>query len=581
MDPLSVTASIAGIVGVCVQAAHSLDTLRSKFQNVHITITALSSQCRAIKTGLSQLQTLILQNHTIRDRSDVMLTLDTTLTGCLVVLSCFEDSLEQTGRRRDADRMKDYLSLLQGQQSAIAFLVQVLHMNSIDEILEGVRNGKGLLDKQATKAESLRQANPQLHIAGSVLGPRKTADTIFRDGGDTVAEGVEFEFDNTVVNSKAYRRVMAMAKEVVTKRSRPQSIMKLENMSFDSKAQSPNFLAPISEASDDFQPLKTGPNNPTTDPARVGSDEPSGPQGIPTVLDVLRSKQSQIGSIHGTDYFDMRCQRLFSAVHAWVLRFSKFSDLRASRLCAELNDEKLVDRLDNTILNGSDVDTYLADRVKRRDVFTSMVITMIWEFIFTRYLFGMDRGQRQKLKTLEKQLSDFGPPEAVRAWRATTLSLLSRRPSFKDQLEKDVSVVAQVIFDTLAKILPPPSHLEDQLQAQLRRVVDDAVELSILMRTQPAEFMMLPPLQPEYADDGELVETATFNSALMSQPGSHPGTMAELEANAAVVRVVLFPLVVQKGNMEGIGDDEVVVFPAQVLVQPDRDRFVDGLSVLD
>jgi hypothetical protein len=33
---------------------------------------------------------------------------------------------------------------------------------------------------------------------------------------------------------------------------------------------------------------------------------------------------------------------------------------------------------------------------------------MIWEYVFTRYLFGMDREQRQKLKSLEKTLSEVG-----------------------------------------------------------------------------------------------------------------------------------------------------------------------------
>ncbi|KAH6843163.1 hypothetical protein B0I37DRAFT_383878 [Chaetomium sp. MPI-CAGE-AT-0009] len=591
MDPLSVTASIAGIAGVCIQAGRFLDTLRSKFQNAHVTITALSSQCRAIKTGLSQLQTLILQNHMIRDRPDIALTLDTTLTGCLVVLTCFEDSLDKLcdtaalmeSRRKSLARkwwsrtrivwnegeMKGYLSLLQGQQSAVAFLVQILHMNSIDEILEGVRNGKGLLDKQATKAESLRHANPQLQIAESVLGPRNTADTIFRDG-DTVAEGVEFEFDNAVVNSKAYRRIIAMAKEVVTKKSagRPESIMNLENMSFDSKAQSPRPISPLPSAkSEDLQPPKPSPDTSAATSSREGPDSRHATHGVTTSSDVLRSQHDQIGAIYDVDYFDMRCQHLFNNVRQWVLRFSKFSDMRASRLTSEIKNEKLIDKLDNSVLDGSDVDTYLKDRVGRRDIFTSMVMTMIWEFIFTRYLFGMDREQRQKLKALEKQLSDVGPPATIHAWRATTLSLLSKRPSFQKQRDQDAEAVVQVILDTLSQILPPPSDFEDQIWAQLRRVVNEAVDLSILMRTQLADYMMLPPLQPEYDDAGELVEAVAFNAELMAQPGGEREG-ADLEREGAVVRVVLFPLVIQKGD----SGDEVVVFPAQVLVQPKRTK---------
>jgi hypothetical protein len=267
------------------------------------------------------------------------------------------------------------------------------------------------------------------------------------------------------------------------------------------------------------------------------------------------------------DYFDNRCQQLCAHVQQWVLRFSKFSDMRASRLTSEINDVKIVDRLDNTVLDGSDVDDYLSDRVKRRDVFMSMTMHMVWEYVFTRYLFGMDREQRQKLKALEKLLSDVGPPHAVRQWRAVTLTLLARRPAFGDQRNDDTEAVVQAILETLSKILPPPSNMENQIQSQLRRVLREAVDLSIEMRTQRAEYMMLPPLQPEYDANGDLAETVAFNAALMNERSGGSTSNEDLEANGAVVRMVLFPLVIKKGDDNGLGDDEIVVCPAQVLVQ--------------
>lgn len=279
------------------------------------------------------------------------------------------------------------------------------------------------------------------------------------------------------------------------------------------------------------------------------------------------ASDSDFLDVRDIDYFDHRCQQLCAHVQQWVLRFSKFSDMRACRTTKELSDEKLIDRLDNAVLDGSDVDIYLSDRVRRRDVFMSMAMTMIWEFVFTRYLFGMDREQRQKLKQLEKQLIDVGPPHAVRQWRAVTLTLLSRRPSFKKQRDQDTEAVVQAILETLSKILPPPSNLEDQIQSQLRRVVREAVGLAIEMRCQRAEYMMLPPLQPEYDDTGELTETVSFNGALMNEgSGSSNLTNEELERSGATVRVVLFPLVLRKGDDTGKGDDEIVVTPAQVLV---------------
>ncbi|KAK8042295.1 hypothetical protein PG993_006818 [Apiospora rasikravindrae] len=282
----------------------------------------------------------------------------------------------------------------------------------------------------------------------------------------------------------------------------------------------------------------------------------------PADADFLRLKDE--------DHFDHRCQQLCAHVQQWVLRFSKFSDMRACRLTSEINDEKIIDRLDNSMLDGTDVDEYLSDRVRRRDVFMSMTMNMIWEFVFTRYLFGMDREQRQKLKSLEKLLSDVGPPQAVRQWRAVTLTLLSKRPAFGNQRNEDTEAVVQAILQTLSMILPPPSNLEDQIQSQLRRVMREAVDLSIEMRTQRAEYMMLPPLQPQYDASGDIAETVTFNAALMNERSGSSTSNEEFEAQGALIRSVLFPLVVKKGNDNGVGEDEIVIFPAQVLVAKPR-----------
>lgn len=283
---------------------------------------------------------------------------------------------------------------------------------------------------------------------------------------------------------------------------------------------------------------------------------------------ILASKSDDNGFlvVRDEDYFDNACQELCQHVQHWVLRFSKYSDMRGCRLTAEINNDKIVDRLDNAILDGSNIDVYLADRVKRRDVLMSMTMTMIWDFVFTRYLFGMDREQRQKLKQLEKILSEVGPQSAVQQWRATTLTLLSKRQAFLQQREQDTEAVVQEIFQTLSEILPPPTPMEEPIQAQLRRVIKYAVDLSIEMRTQRAEYMMLPPLQPEYDANGDLARKVSFNAALMNERSGDTVSNEELEDQAAVVRIVLFPLVVKKGNDRGEGDEEIVVCPAQVLI---------------
>jgi chromosome segregation ATPase len=302
---------------------------------------------------------------------------------------------------------------------------------------------------------------------------------------------------------------------------------------------------------------------------------------------ILTSRQAdEFLTVRDEDYFDTACQQLCTHVQQWVVRFSKFSDTKQCRLSSDIKNEKIEARLDDAILDGSDVDMLLADRTKRRDVFMSVVMSMIWEYVFTRYLFGMDKDQRQKLKSLEKTLTEVGtfhsrnnpvtkleltrlsgPQRAVAQWRAITLTLLSRREAFQQQREQDTEAVVQEIFATLARLLPPPSHLKNQVIESLRKVMLIAVDLSIQMRTQRAEYIMLPPLRPEYDTNGDLVAKVTFNAALMNERSGDTNSNEGLEQREAVVKIVLFPLVVKKGDDNGEGEDEIVVCPAQVLVQ--------------
>jgi len=212
-------------------------------------------------------------------------------------------------------------------------------------------------------------------------------------------------------------------------------------------------------------------------------------------------------TVKDEDYFDNACQQLYQHVQQWVLR--------PCRLTGDISNEKTINRLDNAILDGSDVDIYLSENFKRRDIFMSITMTMVWEIVFTRYLFGMDREQRQKLKSLEKTLSEAGSAAAVHLWRATTLTLLSKRSAFQQQREEDTQGVVQAILETLSEISEPPSHLEVQIKEQLARVIRLAVDLSIEMRCQRAEYMMLPPLQPEYNANGDLASKVSFNATLI------------------------------------------------------------------
>jgi len=166
---------------------------------------------------------------------------------------------------------------------------------------------------------------------------------------------------------------------------------------------------------------------------------------------------------------------------------------------------------------------------------------------------------------LQKQLTEIGPPRAVAHWRALTLTLLTHRPAFAQQCAQDIDAVAVEVFGTLAAMLPPPPHAKVTLQESLHGVLRKAADLAIEMRTQRAEYVMLPPLQPE-------ADHVRFNAALMNERSGATTSNEALEARGAVVRLVLFPPVVKRGNDLGEGDDKVVVCPAQVLVAGNYER---------
>lgn len=151
-------------------------------------------------------------------------------------------------------------------------------------------------------------------------------------------------------------------------------------------------------------------------------------------------------------------------------------------------------------------------------------------------------------------------------WRATTLTLLSRRQGFHEQRNRDTRVVAEEIWRTLIVLLPPPEYVVLQLIESLDKVIALAVSLSIEMRTQRAEYIMLPPLQPEQDEGVASLRKIYFSAAIMHERGGLSEMDKDHEARPATVSMVLFPLVVKKGDEEGKSEAEVVIYPAQVLI---------------
>ena len=109
---------------------------------------AISTEAAVISASLSQIQALILSKdkpeQLLRSRPELAATLDTSLTGCMVLFSCIDEELRTISRHakgRDnftkwgkikavwkQDRFQELLEGLRGQQMAVNTLFQLLQM---------------------------------------------------------------------------------------------------------------------------------------------------------------------------------------------------------------------------------------------------------------------------------------------------------------------------------------------------------------------------------------------------------------------------------------------------------------------
>ena len=149
MDPLSISAAVAGIISSCLTTATTLNRLRSSYLNASLTIGSICSEMTVISASLAQIQNYILTNTSavseqFQTHLDLKLTFDIALTGCMVTFSCLEEEanslVEKATEGREfnwadkvkvvwkEDNMKELLQQLRGQQTAISVLLQSLQM---------------------------------------------------------------------------------------------------------------------------------------------------------------------------------------------------------------------------------------------------------------------------------------------------------------------------------------------------------------------------------------------------------------------------------------------------------------------
>ena len=150
-----------------------------------------------------------------------------------------------------------------------------------------------------------------------------------------------------------------------------------------------------------------------------------------------------------------------------------------------------------------------------------------------------------------------------------TLTIIADNEKILAQQTQNIDGLASDMYESLAKILPPREPLVPQIYESLRGLVAFAVDSSVEMRTQVSDYTMTYLRSSKYKARGDIVSPMLFTATLMNECSGLASSNEELENQGAVLSVVLFPLVIKRGNDFGFGDEETVVFPAQVIAVSD------------
>ena len=146
-----------------------------------------------------------------------------------------------------------------------------------------------------------------------------------------------------------------------------------------------------------------------------------------------------------------------------------------------------------------------------------------------------------------------------------TLNIVASDEEIVAQQADRIERLSSDIYDSLAAILPPPETFQGQIYDSLRLIVASAVDFSMEMRTQPCEYTMKWPILSELEANREILTPILPTAIPVNQCSIVYSLDDKLSAQDAVSHMILFPLVVRKGDEAGYGEEESVIFPAQVI----------------
>ncbi|KAK5725773.1 Rho guanine nucleotide exchange factor [Elasticomyces elasticus] len=106
--------------------------------------------------------------------------------------------------------MAGFQQQIRGQVLALNTLLQGLQMESLGDMRLLLQSQQAQLDQIHNNTASLRKQYPQSTVPDSIFDNKRSANSIY-GAPDSVLGAEDFAFDDDIVNSKAYRRAMALA----------------------------------------------------------------------------------------------------------------------------------------------------------------------------------------------------------------------------------------------------------------------------------------------------------------------------------------------------------------------------------
>ncbi|KAI0104326.1 Rho GTPase activation protein [Nemania sp. FL0031] len=303
-DPLSVTASVLGIISAAAKISTGLAGIIKKAHNAPTECRKLQLEVDDVRTILGQLQEFILGTRRApRSRTSLILVdqVITTLAACVTTFSeldTFTEALQSESDLHLLDRLRwvskeselqAILIRIESHKSSLNLMLMILTCQKQEEAEDQVDHlchlVQKVLDSNATIAQRLvaiegtsrETSNPTVTTTVTTDAPHPIEDLNYSEPSDSQAQGARardkrgFAFEEVLMNSRAYRKVSldnSDAFSIISSAGRTGSWSMLSGLSLSETSHIGILAIPIYETdiankeAYDFSPPEVEPSSP-------------------------------------------------------------------------------------------------------------------------------------------------------------------------------------------------------------------------------------------------------------------------------------------------------------------------------